>query len=118
MHLKVRILRVLLYIAPYRRADNVDLEVVLSCPPESLLCQSRCVTQMPQPFKNLRVDQLQDVSRQPVFQISNVRTLVDFETAGRYFLQFQRFPMKDIPHSDGTFSSLDCPWTSQAAGPP
>ena len=87
MHFKVRILRVLLYVSPYRRTDNVDLKVVLSCPLESVLCQGRCETPMPQLFRNFRVDQLQDVSRQTIFEIGNLPALLDFEPAGRYFLQ-------------------------------
>ena len=78
MHLKVRILRVLLYVLPNRRTDNVDLKVVLSCPLESILCKSRCETQMPQLFRNFRVNQLQDVSRQTVFQIGNLLGLLGF----------------------------------------
>jgi hypothetical protein len=89
---------VLLYISPYRRADNVDFKVVLSRPLESVFCQSRCETQMPQLFRNFSVDQLQDVSRQTIFQIGNLPVLLDFEPAGRYFLQLWRFTMKDIPH--------------------
>src|ERR1700680_137408 len=87
MHLKVRILRVLLYVSPYRRTDNVDLKVALSCPQESVLCQSRCEPQMPQLFRNFRVDQLQDVSCQTIFQIGNLSALLDFEPAGRHYLQ-------------------------------
>jgi hypothetical protein len=100
MHLEVQILRVLLYVSPYRRTDNVDLEVMLSRPLESVLCQGRCETQMPQLFRNFRVDQLQDVSRQTIFQIGNLPALLDFEPAGRYFLQRLRLSMKDIPHGD------------------
>jgi hypothetical protein len=101
--LKVRILRVLVHEVPYRRTDNIDLEIVLSCPLESVLCQGRCEFQMPQLFRNFRVDQLQDVSRQTIFQKGNLPVLLDFEPAGCYFLQSWRLSMKDIPHVCKTF---------------
>lgn len=100
MHLQVRIPRVLLYVSPHSRADNVDLKVVLSRPLKSVLCQSRCETQMPQFFRDFSVDQLQDVSRQTVFQIGHLPALLDFEPASRYFLRLLRLPIKDIPHRD------------------
>jgi hypothetical protein len=100
VHLKVRIPGVLVYVSPHRRTDNVDLKGVLSSPLKSALCQSRCETQMPQLFRNFSVDQLQDVSRQAVFQVRNLPALLDFKPAGRYLLQLLSLPMKDIPHRD------------------
>jgi hypothetical protein len=55
MHNKIRVLGVLRYILLYRWANNVDLEVVLSGPTESSLCERGRKTHIAQFFRNFRV---------------------------------------------------------------
>jgi hypothetical protein len=86
VHFKVRVLRVLVYVSADRGADDVNLKVVLPCVLETAFRQSGCETQVPQLFRNFRVRQLQDVSRQSIFEIGNLAVLLDFKTSGLYFL--------------------------------
>ena len=66
MQNKIGIFRVLRYKLLYGGANDVDLEVVLSGPTESGLCEGRGETHMAQFFRNLRVVQRENISGQAV----------------------------------------------------
>ncbi|MEY2395795.1 MAG: hypothetical protein QOF94_2140 [Acidobacteriaceae bacterium] len=98
MHNKIRVLRVLRYVFPHRRTNDVHPEIVFSGPAKCSFRQSGRKTQMTQFFWNFSMNQLQDISAQAVFKISHFTVLLDFEAASRYHLRLWRLAVKDFPH--------------------
>jgi hypothetical protein len=81
---KIRIFRVLRYVLPHYGTNNVYLEVFLTSPVESGFCQRGSKTHGSQFFRDFRVDELQDISAQAVFEIGDFSTPLDLNAARGY----------------------------------
>ena len=86
MHNKVRKLRVVRNVFPHCWANDVYLEVFLTSQLESSFCQRGSEAHTSQIFRNLGMDQLEDISAQTVFKVGDFAIPLDFEAASGYQL--------------------------------
>ena len=79
-------------------ADDVDLEIVVPGKAKSSFRKQGRQAHVLQVFRDFRVVEGQDISRERVIEIGDSTVALDFEAAGGDLLWRARLAAKNIPH--------------------